>query len=63
MDLCKRELKEGGKEYSQPVYVERKLPRWLAWLMGKETVRLRVGYERVPVRWVVPDGKGGFRPK
>lgn len=58
-------LTEGAKYFDRPVYVEpRPMENSLSVAFGSPSKpAVLVGHERVRLRWMKPDGKGGLVPK
>lgn len=67
--LCS-EIKKAGQPYvDEPIYIlpkkEGAISRSVRAAFGDQTTvnPLLVGHERVKLRWMTPDGKGGLIPK
>lgn len=61
-------IKEGQTFYDQPVYLNTKplgqIEQAVATAFRHELPQaLFAGYEHVTLRWLKPDGKGGFAPR
>ena len=69
MRNLKTSVKKDGQEYvDEPVCARAKRPsRITASLMAafgeREKTDIVLGYERVRIRWMKPDGKGGLVPR
>ena len=51
------------KPGTAPNLLERSVAEALGSEVRKAPVPVTVGHERVKLRWMVPDGKGGLKPK
>ena len=70
MSDLKTTITNDGQQYvDDPIVVRQKTPSTIEWSVaaafGQPRVHLpiTIGHERVQLRWMKPDGKGGLVPK